>query len=79
MPTDDLCTISFSFSFMIGICTKTNSYVENLDASYVRALLETASNFQEEALRDAIWKHLALEASLRVSIRVCVLRYRDES
>jgi hypothetical protein len=45
-------------------------YIANLDPYYILALAETASDHQVEALRDAIFKHIALQTSIRVRIPV---------
>ncbi|OCK76085.1 hypothetical protein K432DRAFT_307150 [Lepidopterella palustris CBS 459.81] len=43
-------------------------YIPNLDPNFILALAETASFHQVSALRDAIWKHLAFQTSIRVKI-----------
>jgi hypothetical protein len=45
-------------------------YISNLDPYYILALAETASFHQVSVLRDAIWKYLALQTSIRVKIPV---------
>jgi hypothetical protein len=42
------------------------SYVSKLTPEFVKSLAKTAWHHQMDALRDAIWKHIALETSLRV-------------
>jgi hypothetical protein len=49
------------------------SYIQNLDPSYILALAETASFHQVSALRSGVWKHLALQTSIGVKIRVGLL------
>jgi hypothetical protein len=46
------------------------SYITNLDPYYILALTETASFRQVSVLRDAFWKHVALQTSIRVKIPV---------
>jgi hypothetical protein len=43
-------------------------YVKDLDPSYILALGATVSHHQVEFLRDAIWKHLAFQTSIRVTV-----------
>ncbi|KAF2193385.1 hypothetical protein K469DRAFT_734797, partial [Zopfia rhizophila CBS 207.26] len=43
-------------------------YISNLDPYYILALINTASSHQVSALRDAIWKHLAWQMSIKVKI-----------
>ncbi|KAF2181077.1 hypothetical protein K469DRAFT_590492 [Zopfia rhizophila CBS 207.26] len=43
-------------------------YIANLNPHYIFALTETASFHQVSVLRDAIWKHLALQTSIRVKV-----------
>ncbi|KAH8588290.1 hypothetical protein B0O99DRAFT_693577 [Bisporella sp. PMI_857] len=43
-------------------------YIQNLDPYYILALAQTSSFHQVTVLRDAIWKHLALQTSIRVKI-----------
>ena len=47
-------------------------YIANLDPAYILALAETASFHQLSVLRDAIWKHLALQTSIMVKIPVTI-------
>lgn len=47
-----------------------HSYITNLNPSYILALAETAPFHQVSALRDALWKHIALQTSLRVKLPV---------
>ncbi|EUC40142.1 hypothetical protein COCMIDRAFT_41480 [Bipolaris oryzae ATCC 44560] len=44
------------------------SYISKLTPSFVCALAKTGWHHQMKALRDAIWKHIALETSIRVHI-----------
>ncbi|PSS22711.1 hypothetical protein M430DRAFT_16661 [Amorphotheca resinae ATCC 22711] len=43
-------------------------YIADLDPYYILALTETASFHQVSVLRDAIWKYLACQTSIRVKI-----------
>jgi len=47
-----------------------HSYIADLDPYYILALTETATFHQASVLRDAIWKYLALQTSIRVKIPV---------
>jgi hypothetical protein len=50
-----------------------HSYIANLNPSYIRALSETAPEHQVPALRDAIWKHVALQSSIGIKIPVSAI------
>ncbi|KAF2189216.1 hypothetical protein K469DRAFT_563071 [Zopfia rhizophila CBS 207.26] len=43
-------------------------YISNLNPYYILALAKTASEYQVSVLKDTIWKHLTLQASVRVEI-----------
>src|SRR5205823_2687952 len=43
-------------------------YVEDLDPNYILAIARTAPRHQVEMLRDAIWKHIALQTAIRIKI-----------
>lgn len=43
-------------------------YVADLDPDYILAIARTAPWYQVGTLRDAIWKHVALQTSIRVKI-----------
>ncbi|KAF2185092.1 hypothetical protein K469DRAFT_688302 [Zopfia rhizophila CBS 207.26] len=43
-------------------------YISNLDPLFILALTETAPNHQVPALRDAIWKHVASQTSMKIQI-----------
>jgi hypothetical protein len=49
---------------------KDNRYIYQLCPQYILSLLQTAYCHQQEALREAIWKHLTREASVRVHVPV---------
>jgi hypothetical protein len=53
--------------------TKFHSYIANLDPHYIFALTETASFHQVSVLRDAIFRHLAMNTSIRVKVPVSIL------
>lgn len=79
MLIDDSCRHQLLLiDFMTGFLMKLCSHINNLDAQYIRTLVETASFHQMEALQDAIWKHLALKTSLRVKLPVCIPNNREE-
>lgn len=46
------------------------SYIYHLDRDYILSLANTVSWHEVDALRDAIWKHVASETSIRVHIPV---------
>lgn len=73
MWTEGLCKTSFS-SDCLGKCflTLCCSYISNLNPYYILALTETASFHQVEILRDAIFKHIALQTSIRARINVSI-------
>jgi len=49
-----------------------HSYIANLDPNAILALAETASPHQVLALREAIWKHIASQTSIGISILVSI-------
>lgn len=59
------------FSFMHKLLTMhVNSFIPDLDGSFIHALAVTAPDHQVTALRDVILKYVRRESSLRVSIPV---------
>lgn len=46
------------------------SFVPNLDRDFILALASSTLHHQRSALRDALFKHIACEASLRVVLPV---------
>src|SRR5579859_1434680 len=48
------------------------SYIANLDRTYILVLFKTASSRQVSVLRDAIWKHIAFQISIRAKIPVSI-------
>lgn len=46
------------------------SYISNLNPYYILALTETATFHQVAVFKDAIWKHLALQTSIRARVTV---------
>jgi hypothetical protein len=48
-----------------------SSYIYRLDCDYILSLAQTVSWQEVDALRDAIWQHIACETSIRVHIPVC--------
>jgi len=62
MPTSASCIDYRSSSyFRISLIRHLHRYVANLTPHYILALGETASEHQVPALRDAIWKYVALQ------------------
>ena len=47
-----------------------NSYIPNLDRDFILALAKSALHYQVGAIRDALYKHIACKASMRVDIPV---------
>ena len=71
MLIDDECkNRTFSSLTLDNLLNCSNRYIENLSPSYIFALSETATDHQVPALRDAIWKHVALQPSIGVKIPV---------
>lgn len=64
MRTDAWCKPYFSFFGKKS--TNTCSYITNISPQYILAVTETAPWHQVESLRDALWKHLASQTSIKV-------------
>jgi hypothetical protein len=48
------------------------SYISDLDPYYILALTKTAAFHEVSSLRDALWKHIARQTSLKVRIPVSI-------
>jgi hypothetical protein len=65
---------------IVVILANPNSFITDLDASTIEALVTTASRSQAPALKDLFYKHLTRKTSIGVTIPVsqngCIIHYR---